>query len=36
MKLNNVLLSTKQTAWEYLKNEHENPADVIPKRNWML
>jgi len=31
MKLNNVLLSTKQTAWEYLKNEHENPADVIPK-----
>ncbi|MDI6738257.1 MAG: NAD(+)/NADH kinase [Nanoarchaeota archaeon] len=31
MELNNVLLSTKQTAWEYLKNEHENPADVIPK-----
>lgn len=31
MKPKNVLLSTKQTAWEYLKNEHENPADVIPK-----
>lgn len=31
MKLKNVLLSTKQTAYEYLKNEHENPADVIPK-----
>lgn len=31
MKPKNVLLSTKQTAWEYLKNEHDNPADIIPK-----